>query len=223
MSRSFVPQDELTIPVESETRIRTIPPTDGDERKLFDEQLKSAEAAQGEAAHALKVAIAGVVGAEPSLRVLLVTAPDGPRAPPEDVWSDPVPLVDLPAASLDSVQRRVAWVLQTTDALGLKPAMIDEIWSFGPHPFRGDAEAIAQLLDARMRLVGLAFESARVTQLDSTTNVVEDDVTELVVQAELTAADTRRERIIVELLRQPKPAQDLVLAVTDWTSRRNTG
>ena len=222
MSRSFVWQDELQIPVESETRIRTIPPASEGEKKLFDLQLKAAEEAQGEAAHGLRATVLGVVGAEPSLKVLLITAPDGPRAPPEDVWSDPFTLVDLPAASIDSVARRIAWVLETTATLGLKPAMIEERWGFGPHPFVGDAEAIGQLLEARMKLVTLAFESARLAQVDSTTVMEEDAVSELVVTAELTAGDTRRERIVIELLRQPKPSQDLVLAVTDWTAKRNT-
>jgi hypothetical protein len=222
MSRSFVQPEELGIPVESETRIRTIPPNSEGERKLFDAQLKAAEEAQGEAAHALRATVLGVVGAEPSLNVVLITAPDGPRAPPEDVWSDPFTLVDLPAVGLDSVKRRIAWVLQVTDELGLKPAAIEERWGFGPHPFVGDAEAISQLLEARMRLVALAFEGARVAQVDSTTVMEEDAVSELLVTAELTAGDTRRERIFIELLRQPKPAQDLVLAVTDWTATRNT-
>ncbi len=222
MSRSFTPEDELAIPIESVTRIRTIPPADTNERALFDEQVRAAEAAQAEAAHALHVTIAGIVGAEPSLRVLLLTAPDGPRAPPEDVWSEPFALVELPAASLDSVQRRLAWVLDTTDKLGLKPATIDERWSFGAHPFRGDADGIARLLDARMRLVGLAFDDARVTQCNAATSMPEDSPTELVVTAELTAADARRQRIVIELLRQPKPEPNLVLAVTDWTARQNT-
>jgi hypothetical protein len=162
-----------------------------------------------------------VVGAEPGLRVVLVTAPDGPRAPPEDVWSEPFALVELPAASLDSVKRRVAWVLDTTDKLGLKPAAIEERWTFGPHPFRGDADGVSPLLDARMRLVELAFEDARVTQCNASTSMPEEGPAELVVTAELTAADERRQRIIVELLRQPKPEADLVLAVTDWTGRHN--
>lgn len=221
MSRSFVWNDELGVPIESETRIRTIPPAEPNERSLFDEQLRAAEAAQAEAAHALQMTILGIVGAEPSLRVLLFTAPDGPRAPPEDVWSEPFALVELPAASLDSVQRRIAWVLDTTDTLGLKPATIEERWSFGPHPFRGDADGVAALLDARMRLVELAFEGARVTQCNGETSMPEDGATELVVTAELTAADTRRQRIVIELLRQPKPEADLVLVVADWTARHN--
>jgi hypothetical protein len=222
MSRSL-DQEDLTIPVESETRIRTIPPTLVDERKLFDDQLRAAEEAQGEAAHALHVTILGTVGTEPSLRVVLVTAPDGPRAPPEDVWSEPFVLVDLPVASLDSVKRRVAWVLETTNTLGLKAAMIDEQWSFGAHPFRGDTDGVSALLDARMRLVGLSFEDMRVTQCTSTEVIEEDAPSELVVKAELTAADVRQQRILVELMRQPKPEPELVLAVTDWTAKQNAG
>lgn len=221
MSGSSDLRDELTIPVESETRIRTIPPSTVDERKLFDDQLREVEKAQGESAHALSVTIAGIVGAEPSLKVMLVTAPDGPRAPPEDVWTEPFALVDLPAASLDSVKRRVAWVLDTTKDLGLKAATIDEHWSFGAHPFHGNNEGVSALLDARMRLVGLSFEEMRVTQCTSTEVIDEEHGNELVVTAELTAPDLRQQRIVIELMRQPKPDPELVLAVTDWTSKQN--
>lgn len=217
MPRNVVSPEECPIPAESETRIRTVPPPSGGEAALFDQQLRAAEEAQGERARAFHVAITGVVGSEPSVRVLVATAPDGPRSPPEDVWSEPVLLVELPAASVDSVRRRVAWVLRRTAALGLAAPEIDERWSFGSHSFRGDPDGVAQLLDARLRLASLSLDDARVARC--TAHAVPDGA-ELVVTAHFEIADGRPQPVLVELLGQPKPSPALAAAVSEWIGRR---
>jgi hypothetical protein len=222
MSRSLTPNepDRTAREEKSETRLRTVAPTN--ERVLYDQQLRDAEAASGERARNIVVRIGGVVGAEPGLVVLLVTAPDGPSTPAEDVWSEPVVLVDLRVASPDSVRERVQWALEASKAHGLLPPTIEEVWTFGAHPFRGDPRAIAQLCDARLRLVKLAFDGCPLVRC-AYAQESGPNGEELVVTAELRAQDARNETIRCELLRQRGFAADLVRSVADWTTKQAPG
>jgi len=204
MSRKLQ-QHDLGERDQSETRLRTLPPQEKD----FDAQLHDAEITSGEHARGIIVRTGGIVGGEPSLEVLLVTAPDGPFSPEADVWSDPIALADVRCASADAVRARIDWAIDTSKNLELDAPRIEETWTFGSRLFRGDPDRITQLLDARLRLVRLAFE------VDAMRVSYAQESGVLFVRA---AIDAPHRTIVCELYRHPDPDFDLLISVADWTS-----
>jgi hypothetical protein len=180
----------------------------------YDQQLLDAEEKAGERAHSLIVHLSGVLGAPPRMRVDLVTAPDGPATPPEDIWSSPVTLAQLEAASEDSVRARVAWVLDATERFGLRAPTIEERYHVASHGFFGSPDALPLLLDARLARVKMTLPEHRVLGVAC---AVDEATKEIVCAVELEPREERQNPIVCELLRQPMA--DLDPSVPDVIAR----
>jgi hypothetical protein len=171
----------------------------------YDQQLLDAEERAGEPAHSLVVRLAGVLGAPPRMRVELVTAPEGPATPSEDIWSSPVTIVELEAASEDSVRARVAWVLDATNRFGLRAPTIEERYHVASHGFLGAPGALPLLLDARLARVKMTLPEHRILGVAC---AVDEATKEIVCAVELEPGEERETPIVCELLRQPMAGLD---------------
>ncbi len=131
---------------------------------VFEEQLRRVEKESGESAYQMVVEADGVLGGDRTLRVAVITAPGGPEAAPEDVWSDAVDLAVLPLAPDGRIDARVAWAQAVTAERKLLPPQVRERYRLGMRGFAGEPDALPMLLAARLRMATLALEGATPTR-----------------------------------------------------------
>lgn len=207
----------------SETRVRAALPaalaggadaeSHGLEEGSLDEKLACIERETGERAHHVVASIEGALGGEVVVSLAVVTAPDGPATPPEDIWSDAVPLTTLSCGSSEVAAARLHWVERASEARGLAPAEVTRRYRVGTRGFRGDAAAVGMLLDARLFMARRALGDEAVER----SCVVERDGDEARVVADFTSKGT------IELFSEARPTAALGAALDAWVAQHASG
>jgi hypothetical protein len=154
--------DDLVCNRCSETRIRaTLPADDAPpsvEEGSLDDKLVAAEKSSSERAHHVVASIEGTLGGSVTVNISVVMAPDGPATPPEDIWSDAVPLTTLECGTSEVAAARMKWIDRITTDQKLQPPEITRRYRVGPRGYRGEAHAVGMLLDARLHMARRALE-----------------------------------------------------------------
>jgi hypothetical protein len=204
--------DDLVCTRCSETRVRAALPAVGlptsPEEGSLDERLTRLEAQAGEPTHHLVVSIEGALGGEVSVHISVVTTPDGPATPIEDVWSQPVALTTLECGSSEVAATRMHWIDRVTAERGLKAPEVVRRFRVGTRGFRGDASAVGMLLDARLHMARRALEPGG--ESPQRTCTMEDDNGTLRVIADFTSKGA------IELFSEARPTPELRTAVAAW-------
>ncbi len=146
----------------SETRIRaTLPAEDAPpsvEEGSLDDKLAAVEDGANERAHHVIAAIEGTLGGNVAIHISIVMAPDGPATPPEDVWSDAIPLTTLECGSSEVAAARMKWIDRVTAERKLQAPEITRRYRVGTRGYRGEPHAVGMLLDARLHMARRALE-----------------------------------------------------------------
>jgi hypothetical protein len=200
----------------SETRLRAALPAEGPsasiEEGTLDTKLVRIEADAGERAHHFVASIEGTLGGEVTVSISVVTAPDGPATPPEDVWSEAAALTTLECGSSEVAAARMLWVDRVTADRGLVAPEITRRFRVGTRGFRGEASAVGMLLDARLHIARRALEHD-----DESTEracALEEDGGVLRVVADFTAKGT------IELFSERDATPELRAAAASWLAAR---
>lgn len=205
--------DELVCNRCSETRIRATLPVEGlppsMEEGTLDEKLARAESQSGERAHHLVGSIEGTLGGDVTVHISVVTAPEGPATPAEDIWSTPMDLTTLECGS-EVAAARMNWIEQTTAAKKLAPAEVTRRFRVGTRGFRGEAHAVGMLLDARLHMARRALGHEAVERACT----VETDEGGCRVVADFTSKGT------IELFSTTHATPELLAAVQTWLGSR---
>ncbi len=202
----------------SETRIRATLPAEGlppsVEEGSLDDKLARAEERSGERAHHLVASIEGTLGGEVTVHIAVVTAPEGPKTPAEDVWSSPLELTTLECGSSEVAAARMNWIDQTSTARELAPAEITRRFRVGTRGFRGDALAVGMLLDARLHMARRALdEESSPASIERACSIEMDEGTCRIV-ADFTNKGT------IELFSTSHATPELIAALNVWLEDR---
>lgn len=207
--------DDLVCNRCSETRVRAALPAVGlpasAEEGSLDERLVRIEKRTGERVHHVAASIEGTLGGEVTVNISVVTAPDGPATPPEDVWSEAVALTTLECGSSEVAAARMHWIDRVTAERGLALPEITRRFRVGTRGFRGAPGAVGMLLDARLHMARRALETLE-THAESpprTCTMEEGDGT-LRVIADFTSKGA------IELFSEAQPTAELRAAVALW-------
>jgi len=175
------------------------------EEGSLDDKLARIEGRTSEKAHHLVASIEGALGGEVTVSIAVVTAPDGPATPPEDVWSEPVPLTTLACGSSEVAATRMRWIDRVTADRGLAEPEVSRRYRVGTPGYRGEPDAVGMLLDARLHMARRALDDAleRSCALD-------DGGGKLRVVADFTAKGT------IELFSEAGASAELRSAVEAW-------
>ncbi len=144
------------------------------------------------------------------MHISVVTAPDGPATPLEDIWSSPVELTTLECGSSEVAAARMNWIDRTTQDRALAPAEVTRRFRVGTRGFRGDALAVGMLLDARLHMARRALDDEAI---ERTCSIEQDDAGCRVV-ADFVKKGT------IELFSTTHPTPELVAAVNAWLGAR---
>jgi hypothetical protein len=154
--------DDLVCNRCSETRIRaTLPAEDAPpsvEEGSLDDKLAGVETNANERAHHVVASIEGTLGGNVTIHIAVVTAPEGPATPPEDIWSEAAPLTTLECGSSEVAAARMKWIDRITTERKLQPPEITRRYRVGPRGYRGEPHAVGMLLDARLHMARRALE-----------------------------------------------------------------
>jgi hypothetical protein len=155
--------DDLVCARCSETRIRAALPAEGlppsVEEGSLDQLLERMEKTSGEKAHHVVASIDGTLGGEVTVNIAVVTAPEGPHTPAEEIWSSPAPLTSLSCGSSEVAAARLSWIERVTTVRGLAPPEIARHYRVGTRGYPGDPSAVGMLLDARLHMARRALAS----------------------------------------------------------------
>jgi hypothetical protein len=203
--------DDLVCNRCSETRVRAALPAEGlppsAEEGSLDERLVRIEERTGERAHHVVASIEGTLGGDVIVNIAIVTTPEGPATPPEDVWSEPAPLTSLECGSSEVAATRMNWIDRATAERKLQPPEVTRRFRVGTRGFRGDASAVGMLLDARLHMARRALEPDG--ESPHRTCTVEDDDRTIRVVADFTSKGA------IELF-SSQPTAELRAAVAAW-------
>jgi hypothetical protein len=197
----------------SETRVRAALPVEGPppvEEGSLDEKLARIETETGERAHHVVASIEGALGGDVKVSIAIVTAPDGPSTPPEDVWSDAVPITTLECGSSEVAAARMNWIDRATAERGLQPAEVTRRFRIGTRGYQGEPSAVGMLLDARLHMARRALGQEAAPRAC----VLERDADEVRVVADFTSKG------IIELFSEPKATPELRAAIEAWLGGR---
>lgn len=183
-------------------------PRDGEGGSL-DDKLARVEESTGEKVHHLVASIDGALGGEVTVSISVVTAADGPATPPEDIWSEAVPMTTLACGSSEVAAARLHWVNRVSAARGLLPPEITRRYRVGTSGFRGEPGAVGMLLDARLHMARHALEQGE-EEVRERAIGLEDAGAKLRVVADFTSKGT------IELFSDPEPSPELRAAVEAW-------
>lgn len=176
------------------------------EEGSLDDKLARVEARTGERAHHFVASIEGALGGEVTVSLSVVTTPDGPATPPEDIWSEPEALTTLAFGSSEVATARMNWVDRVTADRGLAEPEVTRRFRVGQRGFQGDPGAVGMLLDARLHMARRALDGdarERTCELDETGGVLR-------VLADFTSKGT------IELFSDAHPTPELRDAVRAW-------
>ena len=202
----------------SESRIRvTLPASDvlpeeqGD--ATLDERLTRIEQIAGEKAHRLVLTIDGALGGESTVVVAVLTAPDGPATPAEDVWAEPAVVATFECGTPEVVAARVHNAARLSEERTLQPPEVRRRLRVGTRGFMGDPTAAGMLLDARFHMARLALEprrprEARVEDHGGTMRVLVDFADDAAPEAP----------VVVELFSEAAPKSALRESVAAWVA-----
>jgi len=205
----------------SETRVRAAlpasdaPPEDQSDATL-DERLGRLEQLAGEKAYRLVVMVDGTLGGESTVILSVLTAPDGPATPPEDVWAEPAVLATFECATSAVVGTRLKTAMRMTSERKLHPPEIRRRLRVGTRGFMGEPAAAGMLLDARLHMARLALEPRRAqsTRLEEAGGTVHV----LVEFAEQATVTPEAEVTVVELFSEASPGAPLRESLGAWVS-----
>ncbi len=199
----------------SETRIRaTLPAEDAPpsvEEGSLDDKLAAAENGANERAHHVIAAIEGTLGGNVSVHISIVMSPDGPATPPEDVWSEAIPLTTIECGSSEVAAARMKWIDRVTAERKLQAPEITRRYRVGTRGYRGEPHAVGMLLDARLHIARRALEGGEGSAPRACT--LEHDGGTLRVIADFTNKGA------IELFSERDTA-DLRAAVESWIAAR---
>lgn len=203
----------------SETRVRAALPAEGLPPSLeegsLDDKLARIEARTGELAHHLVASIDGALGGEVTVNIAIVTTPEGPATPPEDIWSEPVPLTTLECGSSEVAATRMSWIDRVTAARKLAEPEITRRFRVGTPGFRGEPGAVGMLLDARLHMARRALEDQPSDgPPEERSCAVEVGDTGVRVLADFTSKGT------IELFSEHGPTAELRAAIEAWIAAR---
>jgi hypothetical protein len=207
----------------SETRVRAALPAsdvspDEQSDATLDERLTRIEELAGEKAYRLTLTIDGALGGESTVVVAVLTAPDGPATPPEDVWAEPAVVATFECGTSDVVAARVQMVTRLSADRGLHAPEVRRRLRVGTRGFMGDAAAAGMLLDARSHMARLALDprragAARVEEAGGTLAVLvefSDD--------EASAGEQPAPATVVEIFSEAAPTSALRESVAAWVA-----
>lgn len=202
----------------SETRVRAALPAEGLPPSLeegsLDDKLARIEERTGERAHHLVASIEGALGGDVVVSISVVTSPDGPATPPEDVWSDAVALTTLECGSSEVAATRTNWIDRVTAQRSLLPPEVTRRYRVGTRGFRGDAGAVGMLLDARLHMARRALNPDDVDADAERSCSLEAVGEEVRVVADFTTKGT------IELFSEPHATPELRAAIQAWLGAR---
>jgi len=194
----------------SETRVRAALPAEGLPPSLeegsLDDKLARIEERTGERAHHLVATVEGALGGDVKVSIAVVTAPEGPATPPEDVWSEAVPLTTLEYGSSEVAATRMQWIDRVTAERALQQPEITRRYRVGTRGFRGDPGAVGMLLDARLHMARRALGEDAAERAC----LLEESGAELRVVADFTNKGT------IELFSDSHASAELRQAVQAW-------
>lgn len=199
----------------SETRVRAALPADEPEEQsdiTLDERLARVEQEAGEKAYQIVLTIDGALGGESTVVVAVLTAPDGPATPPEDIWADPVVVATFECGTSEVVAARVQLVTRLSAERKLHAPEVRRRLHVGTRGFMGDPAAAGMLLDARLHMARLALEPLQVSgaRLEETNDT-------LLVLVEFGSDVASTESTVVELFSEAAPTSALSESVAAWT------
>lgn len=160
--------DDLVCNRCSETRVRAALPAEGPppptvEEGSLDDKLAAIEKRTGERAHHVIASIEGTLGGSVTVHISIMTAPEGPATPPEDVWSEPVELTTIECGTSEVAATRMHWIDRVTAERKLMPPEITRRYRVGPRGYHGEPHAVGMLLDARLHMARRALEDGEET------------------------------------------------------------
>jgi hypothetical protein len=194
----------------SETRVRAALPAEGLPPSLeegsLDDKLARGEARTSEKAHHLVATIEGALGGEVTVSISVVTSPEGPATPPEDVWSEAVALTTLSCGSSEVAATRIHWIDRVSADRGLADPEVSRRYRVGTPVYRGEPDAVGMLLDARLHMARRALDEDGVER----TCALDESGGRLRVVADFTTKGT------IELFSETGPSAELRAAVEAW-------
>lgn len=206
----------------SETRVRAalpasdVPPEEQSDATL-DERLTQIERMAGEKAHRLVLTVDGALRGESTVVVAVLTAPDGPATPPEDVWAEPAVVATFECGTSDVAAARVQMATRLSADRGLHPPEVRRRLRVGTRGFMGDPAAAGMLLDARLHMARLALEPrrARAARLEESSGALA-----VLVEFSSDGAGSDQEGTVVELFSEAAPTGTLRESVADWVASK---
>ena len=209
--------DDLVCNRCSETRIRATLPAEGlppsVEEGTLDDKLARIEAKTGERAHHVVASIEGTLGGNVTVHISVVPAPMGPETPAEDVWSEAVEVTTLECGSSEVAAARMNWIDRITQERKLAAPEISRRFRVGTRGYRGEADAVGMLLDARLHMARRALEDAT-GEVRERSCALDDGGGKLRVVADFTAKGT------IELFSEAGASAELRSAVEAWLEAR---